>query len=75
MEPTTLGGTELHHPPYSPDMSPYDYDIFAKVKEPLRGTQYNTREELTLAIGRAIRNINKDRRADGVRGLPNICKS
>ena len=33
----------LEHPPYSPDMSPCDYDLFAKVKEPLRGApaQYN----------------------------------
>ena len=26
----------LEHPPYSPDMNPCDYDLFAKVKEPLR---------------------------------------
>ena len=32
----------LKNPPYSPDMSPCDYDLFAKMKEPLRGTQYNT---------------------------------
>ncbi|KAJ4438167.1 hypothetical protein ANN_14106 [Periplaneta americana] len=25
----------LEHPPYSPNMSPYDYDLFAKVKEEL----------------------------------------
>ncbi|KAJ4426670.1 hypothetical protein ANN_26468 [Periplaneta americana] len=64
----------LEHPPYSPDMSPCDYDLFTKVKEPLRGTRYNTRDELIRAIGRSIRNINKDRRADGVRRLPNIWK-
>ncbi|KAJ4438964.1 hypothetical protein ANN_14918 [Periplaneta americana] len=62
----------LEHPPYSPDMSPCDYDLFAKVKEPLRGTRYNTRDELIRAIERSIRNINKDGRADGVRRLPNI---
>ena len=64
----------LEHPPYSPDMSPCDYDLFAKVKEPLRGTRYNTRDELIRAIGRSIRNINKDGCADGVRRLPNIWK-
>ena len=53
----------LDHPPYSPDMSPCDYDLFAKVKEPLRGT---------LAIRRSIRNINKDGRGDGVRRIPNM---
>ena len=52
-------------------MSPCDYDLFAKVKDPLRGTRYNTIDELR-AIGRAIRNINKDGRADSVRRLPNI---
>ncbi|KAJ4435539.1 hypothetical protein ANN_18155 [Periplaneta americana] len=40
---------------------------FTKVKEPLRGTRYNTKDELTRAIGRSIRNINKDGRANGVR--------
>ncbi|KAJ4427216.1 hypothetical protein ANN_24833 [Periplaneta americana] len=62
----------LEHPQYSPDMSPCDYDLFTKVKEPLRGTRYNTRDELIRSIGRSIRNINKDGRADGVRRLPNI---
>ena len=41
-------------------------------KEPLRGTPYNARDELIRAIGRSIRNINKDGHADGVRRLPNI---
>ncbi|KAJ4426343.1 hypothetical protein ANN_27157 [Periplaneta americana] len=62
----------LEHPPYSPDMSPCDYHLFTKVKEPLRGTRHNTRDELIRAIGRSIRNTNKDGRADGVRRLPNI---
>jgi hypothetical protein len=26
----------LKHPPYSPDMSPCDYDLFPRLKEPLR---------------------------------------
>ena len=61
----------LEHPSYSPDISPCDYDLFAEVKEPLRGTRYNTRDELIRAIGWSIRNINKDGRADGIRRLPN----
>ena len=59
----------LEHPPYLPSTSPRDYDLLAKVKEPLRGTWYNTRDELSRAIGRSIRNVNKDGRADGVRRL------
>ena len=47
-------------------------DLYDKVKEPLQGTRYNTRDELICAIGRSIQNINKDGCADGVRCLQNI---
>ena len=60
----------LGHPPYSPNTSPCDYDLFTKVKEPLRGTWYNARE-LIRAIGRSTQNINEDRCDDDVRRLPN----
>ena len=53
-------------------MSPFDYDVFAKVKEPLRGTRYNTRDELIRSVGRSVRDIIKDGRPDGVRHLANI---
>ena len=53
-------------------LNPCDYDFFAQVKDPLRRTWYNTRDELIRAIRRSVRNINKDGRADGVRRLPNI---
>ena len=62
----------LEHPPYSPDMCSCDYDLFAKVKEPLPWTRYNTRDELIRGIGRSVRSINKDGRADGVRHFSNI---
>jgi hypothetical protein len=39
------------NPPYSCDISPCDYDLFAKMKEPLRGTRYNTREEIIRPAG------------------------
>ena len=48
------------------------YNLLAKVKEPPRGSRYNTRDELTRTLGRSILNINKDGRADGVRHLLNI---
>ena len=55
-----------------PNVSPCDYDLLSKVKEPLRGTQYNTTDEIVGAIGRANRNINKDGCAGGVQRRPNI---
>ncbi|PNF29374.1 hypothetical protein B7P43_G07838, partial [Cryptotermes secundus] len=59
----------LQHPPYSPDMSPCDYDLFAKMKEPLRGLRYNTREEIILAVGWSLLDINRCGRANGVQHL------
>ena len=53
----------------------YESDIkisSPKLKEPLRGTQYNTRDELIHTIGWSIWNINKDGSSDGVTSLPNI---
>ena len=55
----------LEHLSYSPDVSQCDYDLSAKVKEPLRGTWYNKRDELIRAIQFSIWNINKDGRASG----------
>ena len=63
----------LYHQVHSFLMSPCNYDLFAKVKEPLLRTRYITRDEFIHAIVRSIRNSNKDGRADGVRRLPNIC--
>ena len=42
------------------------------MKDPLRGTRYKTRDELIRAIGRLMRNINKDGHTDGVWCIPNI---
>ena len=53
-------------------LRPCDYDLFTKVKEPLRWTRDNTRDELIRAIERSILDINKDGRADDIRRLPNI---
>ena len=47
-------------------------DLFAKMKEQLRETRYNTRDERIHGAGLSLRNINKDGRADAVRRLPNI---
>ena len=66
VKPNNNGPLTLQHPPNSPDMSPCDYELFAKVKEPLRETRYNTREELFRATRRSIRNIKKDGRPDGL---------
>jgi hypothetical protein len=38
---------------HAPNMSSCDYDLFAKKKEPQRGTRYSTREGIIGAVERA----------------------
>ena len=48
----------LHHPPYSPDMNPCDYDVNNKIKKPLRGIRYNDTDELMNATIASMLNLN-----------------
>lgn len=60
----------LPHPPYSPDMSPPDFDLFPKLKEPMRGRRYSSLEELSTTVTRAIRQMNKNGALDGIIKFP-----
>ena len=51
LAPLAMGDSETST--YSPHMSPCDHDLFAEGKEPLRGSRYNTRDELIRAVGRS----------------------
>ena len=59
----------LPHPPYSPDMSPPDFDLFPKLKQPMRGHRYSSLEELSAAVTQAVRQMNKDGLLDGIAKL------
>ena len=52
------GWEVLPHAPYSPDTSPPDFDLFPKLKEPMRG-RFSSLEEFSVAVTRAIRHMNK----------------
>jgi hypothetical protein len=45
--------------PYSPDMSPPDFDLFHKLKEPMHGHRFPTLEEISAAVTRDFRGLNK----------------
>jgi hypothetical protein len=53
-------------------MSPGNYDLFAKMKEPLQGTCHSTREGVIHAVGQSLLDINRSGHADGVRHHPQI---
>jgi hypothetical protein len=62
----------LERPPYSPDVSPCDYDLFLRLKEPLRGCRFQDIPSVLCAVGRSITEINRNNLADGIRRLPRI---
>ncbi|GFX20018.1 hypothetical protein TNCV_1435781 [Trichonephila clavipes] len=41
---------KLEHPPYSPDISPFDFDLIPKIKEIIRGRRSATREDISNAM-------------------------
>ncbi|PNF41575.1 hypothetical protein B7P43_G12101 [Cryptotermes secundus] len=44
------GWEMLYHPPYSPDLSPCDFDLIPEMKEPLRGIRFRTVPEILHAV-------------------------
>jgi transposase len=44
------GWQVLPHPPYSPDMSPPDFDLFPKLKKPLCGKRFRSIEEVSNGV-------------------------
>jgi transposase len=47
----------LPHPPYSPDMSPADFDLFLKLKINMRGVRFFMLEDLSASVTRRIRQM------------------
>ena len=68
MESLGLGGA-LSPPPYSPDISPCDYDLIPKMKMPMRGKRYRTIEDVKQAAEHSLRTINRLDSANGIQRL------
>ncbi len=66
------GWEVLYHLLYSPDLSPPDYDLFPKLKEPLQGIHFNYLSEQSSAKTQEIWHLTKkpsltlDRKAAGM---------
>ena len=59
----------LLHPPYSPDLSPCDFYLFAQVKKTLRGRRFHTAEEIVDACNESVRDVAKAGVETGITGL------
>jgi len=64
------GWQVLPHPLYSPDMSPPAFDLFPKLKKPLRGKRFRSIEEVSNEVTRVIRRINNEGVLTGTQDLP-----
>jgi histone-lysine N-methyltransferase SETMAR len=64
------GWQVLPHPPYTPDMSPPDYDVFPKLKKSLRGKRSISIEEVSIEVTREIRRINNEGVLAGIQDFP-----
>ena len=50
----------LHHPPYSPDLSPCDYFLFFKLKLPLKGRLFEDVQDIQAAVTPSLRAIPQE---------------
>ena len=60
----------LCHMPYTPDMRPPDFDLFHKLKEPMRGHRFPSLGEISVAVTTAIQGLNKSGTLNGIANLP-----
>ena len=60
----------LPHPAYSPDTNPPDYDLFLKLKQPLRGTRCSDLDDLQAALNTVVKDIYKGCLISHIRTLP-----
>lgn len=54
------GITVMEHPPYSPDLAPCDFWLFPKIKSDLRGTEYESEDQLKQAALASLSAIPKE---------------
>jgi len=60
----------LPHPPYNPDISPPDFDLFPKFKINMHGVFLSTLEDLSASVTRRVRQLNCCRDLTGITDLP-----
>jgi len=60
----------LPHPPYSPDMSPPNFDLSQKLKINMRGVRFSTLEDLYASVTRRVIQLNCSTGLTGTMDLP-----
>jgi transposase len=57
---TAADSTHTPHPPYSPDLNPYDCWLFGFLKESMKGPEFSTKGQIVEAITTICRAITFD---------------
>ena len=57
---TKMGIKTVPQPPYGPELAPYDFWLFPKLKEKLRGCRYETIEEMKEAVTKVIDTLTQE---------------
>ncbi|UYV68217.1 hypothetical protein LAZ67_5003412 [Cordylochernes scorpioides] len=50
----------MPQPPYSPDLAPWDFFLFPKLKRPMKGRRYATLDEIKMASKEELKKILKN---------------
>ena len=58
------GWQVLRYPPYSPDTSPPDFDLFPKLKKPLRGKRFRSIQKVCNEVTPSNKTQQQRRRRD-----------
>ena len=56
---TTRGMEPVQHPPYSPDLAPFDFFLFPRMKDSLKGIRFQSTEELNKASENYLKRLLK----------------
>jgi histone-lysine N-methyltransferase SETMAR len=67
--------TVLHHPSYSPDLTPADFFLFPKLKSQLKGKRFQDISIMQANVTEQIRSILKDLFKKSFQSLYEHCKS
>jgi len=63
----------LERPPHSPDLAPYEFCLFPKLKLFLAGQHFSSNQEATAAVEEYFADFTKNHYRDGIMALEHCC--
>ena len=58
LEIDLIGFNTIRHPPYSPDLAPFDFAIFPEIKKHLKGRRFSSVKDIRVATNKIISNYD-----------------